>query len=583
MSLTNCNFTNAKLNGTSFTSTQNGCVFTGADYTTRSGSYMPYHSATTLKTIIRALATMANIPYATVKIRGLTDTVVGYKLSSQASLRAVTESLQKAYFFDGYEADGQINFISQSLQDVYIIPEADLGAVRYGENPVDKLKITDADIYEVPPQINLTYNNYSKNFAQDVVHARRYNYAEALDESSITVPIVMTKAAAQETVDQLLAQTWMQRTTYTTQLGNKWRKLRPGNVFETTVSGVTHVVQITKINYDGGILSIDGRRFKAAQIIANDVNAEPKINEVVSGEINMYFLDSPLLQETDGPGFYAAANASANFKIVQLYREAVSDPTALIPLGTIVGEVTAGKTDTVLGDGNTNFIDYKNTVTVTLTAGTLASSTKASMLNGGNAVMIGNEVLQFTSATLIAKNQYVLSGLLRGRRGTEWATTGHAAGEQFVLLTSDAIYPEELPLSQMNLEIKYRYGYAGTEPKEKPFTATGRGYRPYSVCHVIGTRDSAGNLTISWKRRTRINGQWLNNIDVPLSEVAENYQIDVMSSGAVKRTLTATTGNVSYTAEQQVIDFGSKQEALTVKIYQMSDKVGRGYEKEETV
>jgi len=526
---------------------------------------------------------MANIPDTTLKIKGLTDTVTGYKLGSQATLRAAVESLQKAYFFDGYEADGQLNFISQSLQDIYTIPEEDLGAVRYGEDVVDNLKITDADIYEVAPQINLTYNNYSKNFAQDVVRSRRYSYSEALDESSITVPIVMTKAAAQETVDQLLVQTWTQRTTYSAQLGNKWRKLRAGNVFKTTVKGIAHTIQITKINYDGGILKVDGRRFKAAQIIANDINVEPEINEIVPGEINMYFVDSPLLQETDGPGFYAAANANANFKIVQLYREAASDQTALTSMGTIIGEVTAGKVDTVTNDGTTKFIDNKNKIEVTLTYGTLSSITKASMLNGGNAAMIGNEVIQFMTATLIAKNQYILSGLLRGRRGTEWATSGHAAGEQFILLTNDTVYPEDISLSQLSQEVTYKYGYSGTEPTEKTFTATGRGYKPYSVCHVNGSRDTNGNLTIIWKRRTRVGGQWLDNIDVPLSETAENYQIDIMSSGTVNRTLTVTTNNIIYTNAMQMADFGSNQLAVTVKIYQMSDKVGRGYEKEVTL
>jgi hypothetical protein len=366
MSLLNCDFTNAKLNGASFTTTQSECTYTGVDYSTISGSYASYCSATTLKTIVRALAQMANIPYATIKIRGLTDTVTGYKLGSQTSLRAAVESLQKAYFFDAYDADGLINFVSQSLQDVYIIPEEDLGAVRYGEDSVDKLKITDADIYEVPPQINLTYNNYSKSFAQDVVRSRRYSHSEDLDESSITVPVVMTKAVAQETVDELLAQTWIQRTTYAAQVGNKWRRLRQGNVFETTVNGITHTIQITKINYDGGILKLEGRRFKAAQIVKNDVKEEPDIVEITPGKINFYLLDAPLLTETDGTGFYVAANANANFKSVLLYREAAADPTVLTPLGSITAEVTAGTTDTVLGDGTTEFFDNKNTVIVTM-------------------------------------------------------------------------------------------------------------------------------------------------------------------------------------------------------------------------
>jgi hypothetical protein len=39
------------------------------------------------------------------------------------------------------------------------------------------------------------------------------------------------------------------------------------------------------------------------------------------------------------------------------------------------------------------------------------------VLNGANACLIGNEVIQFQTATLIGDNQYRLSGLLRGQAG----------------------------------------------------------------------------------------------------------------------------------------------------------------------
>jgi hypothetical protein len=46
----------------------------------------------------------------------------------------------------------------------------------------------------------------------------------------------------------------------------------------------------------------------------------------------------------------------------------------------------------------------------------------------------------------------------------------------------------------------------------------------------------------------------------------------------VKRTITGlTTPTASYTAVQQVTDFGSAQSSVLVNVYQLSTLVGRGF------
>jgi hypothetical protein len=86
-----------------------------------------------------------------------------------------------------------------------------------------------------------------------------------------------------------------------------------------------------------------------------------------------------------------------------------------------------------------------------------------------------------------------------------------------------------------------------------PMAATGMMRRPIPSCskatacaafapvQVKGARDGSGNLTITWKRRTRWYGEWQDGTDVPLFEASENYEIDILSGTTVKRTITATT------------------------------------------
>jgi hypothetical protein len=90
-----------------------------------------------------------------------------------------------------------------------------------------------------------------------------------------------------------------------------------------------------------------------------------------------------------------------------------------------------------------------------LTFGELQSVTEIAVLNGANVCVIGDEVLQFQTATLIGDNQYRLSRLLRGRLGTEWAIAGHVAGERFIMLTN-ALARELVASSGWSISKKYK-------------------------------------------------------------------------------------------------------------------------------
>src|SRR5262249_5176736 len=108
-----------------------------------------------------------------------------------------------------------------------------------------------------------------------------------------------------------------------------------------------------------------------------------------------------------------------------------------------------------------------------------------------------------------------------------------------------------------------------------PFTNTGEGKRPYSPVHPRGVFDIAGNLTISWQRRSRLREPGLGNGPLPLGEATEAYEIDILDgSGNAVRTLTSTIPSVEYTALEQGID--GLSQPIACAIYQMSDVRGRG-------
>ena len=79
-------------------------------------------------------------------------------------------------------------------------------------------------------------------------------------------------------------------------------------------------------------------------------------------------------------------------------------------------------------------------------------------------------------------------------------------------------------------------------------------------------------------RRTRTGGDLRDFVDVPLGEASELYAVVILNCGTVVRSFDIiTTPTATYAATQQITDFGSTQTSISVKIYQISAAVGRGY------
>jgi hypothetical protein len=248
-------------------------------------------------------------------------------------------------------------------------------------------------------------------------------------------------------------------------------------------------------------------------------------------------------------------------------------------LAGLDGAATFGAIITDLATGVSVTWDEFSEVEVLLSSGSLASVSELAVFNGANAALIGEELVQFQNAVLIGENTYRLSRLLRGRQGTEWAMGLHDPGDRFVLL-SPALYTTAIANNLIGRELYYKTVSVGNSlgnTDELAFTYTGKNLKPFAPVHVTGVRDGSANLTISWVRRSRVDAEWRDGVDIPLGEESERYEVEIYSGLTLKRTLTATSPTVAYSAANQVTDFGSAQSSVSVKVYQLSAVVGRGY------
>ena len=212
------------------------------------------------------------------------------------------------------------------------------------------------------------------------------------------------------------------------------------------------------------------------------------------------------------------------------------------------------------------------------------------MLAGFNALAMFKangeiEVLQFRDAVSLGSGRFTFSTFLRGRRGTDAMAYGHALGERFVMLSSATVRPYTIGTTALNALRYWRSNTLGMLPEDGDVISLidrGRDQMPYAPVHIEAAR-SGSDVALTWVRRTRMGGEQIDGTGtVPLNEASEAYQVDVLATpgGAVLRTLTATAPAVTYPAAEIAADFGVTPAALSLRVYQMSAAVGRGFTRE---
>lgn len=131
-------------------------------------------------------------------------------------------------------------------------------------------------------------------------------------------------------------------------------------------------------------------------------------------------------------------------------------------------------------------------------------------------------------------------------------------GSVFVLL--DGNLPQiNLPLASRGLDRYYRigaseHGYTDINATTHIVAFSGIGLRPYSVSHLEFQRDLIGNLQVKWIRRTRIDGDSWQSVEVPLGEAVESYTVKVIKNNFVVRQLDVPESSWNYSAAMQTVD-----------------------------
>jgi hypothetical protein len=547
--------------------------------------------STTLDAIVSDLSVRSALSAGDIDVTGLGSLpVLGYMISTRTTVRAAIEPLCRAFFFDGVESDSKVKFsLRGATSSLVTIPSTEVAAYAEGGTPPDPLAQAHAQEADLPNEVEVTYPDVTVDYRPVLQYARRLRgYSE--EKMAMQIPVVCTASQALLIANVLLYVAWTERDTYTLSIIRKYAYLDPADLITySAADGTTTVMRITKIDFAFPLL-LKMEAVKEDPSIYAGFTYAAGVGGYVSEPLTsavptvMYLGDWPILQDVDnnagfyvsGRGVYSGWTGSSTYK-------SIDAGASYAKVGQLTDEVAAGYATTVLATvARPELWDDVSTVTVTMVTGSLISAVDDyEVYAGGNAAMLGDELIQFGTVVSLGGGAYTLSHLLRGRNGTEWAVGTHALSDTFILLADDGtITRQSAAVGEIGLSRLYKAASPGQYLADVPavtFTNTGVGLKPYAPCSIAATRDGSLNVTLTWIRRTRIGGAWRDLVDVPLGEDTESYSIDVMNGASVVRTLTATTETVGYTAAQQTTDFGSAQAAILFHVYQISAQVGRGY------
>jgi hypothetical protein len=152
---------------------------------------------------------------------------------------------------------------------------------------------------------------------------------------------------------------------------------------------------------------------------------------------------------------------------------------------------------------------------------------------GSNRMLIGGELVQFLRAEPIGNATWRISGMLRGRGGTEPAAgLGHPAGTATIFVDDRLVALDPLLVPSSAATRIAAIGTGDTDAVVAPLTNPGLSRRPLCPVHPRITQQTDGAVVYSWTRRARGQWRWEDGVDVPLTEERESYVVGYGSVAA---------------------------------------------------
>lgn len=448
-------------------------------------------------------------------------TVPGYVVSDNSTAKDCLTQLSSAYFFDGVESDNLLKFVPRGGDPVATITEDFLAPADGTANA--SIKETTTQEPELPMRVTVNYYSMERDYQTGSQFAKRLTnpvptmYSPTLVKTEI--PIVLTADVAKQMADKALQTAWTNRTSIATTMAWQNILLDPSDVITINMkSGLSYRLRIDKfdigVDYSIQMTGLTERAVTYTSQAVGDSGSFRVQSAGGSGTASPLIINTPLLRDLDdtqgkGSLFYIGFQSETGVKTVGAAIEQSKTGQDYTSIGLLTSPAEAGLCMNALPavvDGEAT--DEISTLKVAFsnTTITLETISQDDMLTGENAALVGEEVIQFREAVQNDDGSWTLRGLLRGRRGTQYAIRGHLGGENFILLDTGSID------TALHTTVDYAGSFSikavadGTiveDAKAIVVDFEPNDLKPYSPEYLKAT-STAGTVTVTFERRSRI-------------------------------------------------------------------------------
>lgn len=467
-----------------------------------------------------------------------------------------------------------------------------------GEPGIPFTGVERANDLEVAIQVAVTGPNQLADYDPGTEQSDRL-VGESVQLVQYTTPVVFTPAERKGRAETMVLDGRVASNTAKVILDDRHVEKEPFDVWiQVDDQGNSYRIRSIGESYADGIHDHDVVLDDATVLSSSGITTETDARAVTVAAVpttTVVPLDIPDLDGSDiGRGLYVAAKPStATGWGGYSFDESDDALTGYSKLGSGTKATVIGVCSVVPGAWSRGRVfNEVDSIVVDVGDGVLSSATRTQIIadETANAFAIGAHgrwlLGQFCTATLTAPGIYTLTGLLTGSKGTEQYIGTQVVGDQFVLLktTGGVIRVPQRAIDQGAL----RYYKAVSVGKSidgtvgSSITQQEVGLMPLSPFRVRVARDTSGNATITWQRRTRLATRISGpaGILIPLGEESESYSIEICTTGSfatVAQTLSSSTESVTYSAAAQTTDLGAPANPLYVRVRQRSAVVGLGF------
>ncbi|WP_310530763.1 phage tail protein [Novosphingobium sp.] len=353
---------------------------------------------------------------------------------------------------------------------------------------------------------------------------------------TVDLPVAMTAANARQVCARLARRTGWARQSLSWRSAQLDTSIVPGSMVR--MAGEPGIWRVEDWEWREGGVEMSLSRISDAGMVS--LPADPGRSnapmDTVAGATVLQAFELPWDGTGTGDGaqlFAAASSSSPGWPGAALFVDR-GDGQLLRIGSTGRARAVMGSVASALPPASPEIFDRGNHIDVDLVdpAAVLVPVTMAQLASGANRALVGRELLQFKHTEALGGGIWRLSGLLRGRGGTEAAIGNHGPGESFVLLDGEATELDAVLVGDQPGSRIAAIGLAEDAPVLSDIACRGIARRPLCPIRPKWDFDTAGALHLRWTRRARGAWVWADGVDVPLNEEAENYVVTLEAGGA---------------------------------------------------